>query len=108
MNLSVDDLEMTRGLRVTLADIVFQKLEVDDDSVDGIFDLVADAGGEPADGRHAPRELQFRLDGLYRFKSVKSDERAHVLARFFVVDEIERRLNEATGFCTNFFVVERG
>ena len=60
-----------------------------DDGVDGILDLVADAGSQPADGGHAPRKLELRLDRFSRFQIVQRDQRAQSLVRVLVVDELK-------------------
>jgi len=70
--------------------------------------LMAHAAGEPADGRHAPRELQFSLDLLHRFQVVQRDQRAESLpqsrSRLVVVDKIQRCLNAAARFGANLYL----
>jgi hypothetical protein len=75
-----------------------------DDGVDGVFDLVANAGSEPANGRHAARELQLRLDLFGRLQIVQGHQRAQPLAGVVVVDEVQRCLNAAAGFGENLFL----
>ncbi len=91
-----------------VAQLGLEQLQVDHDGVDGVLDFVAHAGGEPADGGHAPRELELRLDGFGRFKIVQHDQRAQPLLRVFVVDELQRCLNAASGFRANLFLDQRG
>ena len=54
MNLGVDDFKMTDSGTAGLAQLGLEQLKMHHDGVDGILDLVAHAGGEPADRRHAP------------------------------------------------------
>ena len=54
MYLSVDDLEVPRRGAIGVAELGFEQLKVNDDCVNGVLDFVADAGGESADGSHAP------------------------------------------------------
>ncbi len=61
---------------------------MDHDGVDGVLYFVADPGGEPADGRHAAGQLQFRFDLLDRFQIVQGDQRAQSLAAHVIMDKI--------------------
>ena len=77
------------------------------DGVDGILDLVAHAGREPADGRHAPRKLQFRLDLLHRFKIVQRHQRAQTHPCIVVVDEVHRCLDATPRLGADLFLHQR-
>ena len=65
------------------------------------------AAGQPADGRHAPRKLQLRLDLFHRFRVVQRDQRAQLLACPVVVNEINRCLNAPSGLGANLLVRQR-
>ena len=80
VNLRVDHFKMAHGRRAGLAQLGLQQLQMHHDGVDGILYLVAHAGGEPADGGHAPRELQLRLDLCGRLQIVQRDQRAQLAA----------------------------
>ena len=77
---------------------------MDDDGVDGILYLVAHAGGEPADGRHAAGELEFGLDLFGRFQVVQGNQRAQPLAVFIVVNKVQRSLNAPAGLSEDLFL----
>ena len=62
---------------------------MDDDGVDGVLDLVSDAGGEASDGGHAAGDLQFGLDLFNRLQVVEGDQCAEALAGVVVENEIE-------------------
>ena len=62
VNLCIDNLQVTDGRGASVTELVLEQFQMHHDGVDGIFHFVADAGGESADGRHAAREFQFRLD----------------------------------------------
>ena len=79
MDLGVDDFEVPHRGGAGVAELGLEQLQVNHDGVDGVLHLVADAGGEPADGGHAPRELQLRLDRLGRFQIVQHHQRAQPL-----------------------------
>ena len=67
MDLRSDDIHVAARLGIELEDALAQNLQVDDDGVDGIFDLVGDAGGQASDGGEAARELDLifnAADGL--------------------------------------------
>ena len=108
VNLRVDDLQVPHRRGAGLAQLGLQQFQVNHDGVDGVLHLVAHAGGEPADGRHAPRELQLRLDLLRRLQIVQGDQRAQSLAGVVVVDEIQRGLNAPAGLGANLFLRKGG
>jgi len=55
VNFRTDDIDVAAGVRVGLEDALAQQFEVNDDGVDGILDLVSDAGGEASDGGETAR-----------------------------------------------------
>ena len=74
------------------------------DGIDRILDLVAHARGEPADGRHAPRKLQLRLNLRGRFQIVQRDQRSQPLVRLVVVDKVHRSLDAPAVFGANLLL----
>src|SRR6185312_5068527 len=56
-DLTANDVDVTFGVAIRVFELLPQHLEVDDDGVDGVFDFVRDAGGQPANRRHAARYL---------------------------------------------------
>jgi hypothetical protein len=77
---------------------------VHDDGVDGVLDLVADAGGEATDSGHSAGELELGLDGFGGFEVVEGEKRAQSLSRFSVVDELEGEFDAAAGFSDDEFL----
>ena len=104
MNLGVDHLQVAQRRLVGLAQFGPEQLQMNADGVDGVFDLVADAGGKPADGGHTPRELQLRLDLLDRLQVVQRNQRAQCLTGTVVVDKVQRGLYAAPGLGENLLL----
>ena len=88
VNLGVDYFEMPRGRWVISAQLVLEQFKMHHDGIDRVLHFVTDAGSQPADGCHAPRKLQLRLDLLHRFQIMQGDKSAQTLARVIVIDEI--------------------
>ena len=107
VDFGVDDFKVAEGGRAGFTELGFEQFEVDDDGVDGVFDLVTDAGGEAADGGHAAGELELGLDGLDGLKIVEGEERAQALSRFAVVDELKGEFDAAAGFSDDDFLGQR-
>src|ERR1035437_10589371 len=90
MNLASDDVHVAAGVRIDLADLFAQQLEVNDDGIDGIFYFMGNAGGEPPNGRQTARQFNFVLDSAHRFDVTHGEQRADTLAA--LGNEIERNL----------------
>jgi len=73
VNLGFNDLEMPGGRSAGAGggELALEQFDVHDDGVDGVFDLVAYSGREPADGGHAAGDLKLGLDGFDGFKIVE-------------------------------------
>ncbi len=83
-----------RDLGVELENALAQNLQVDDDGVDGILDLVGDAGGEASDGGEAARELDLVFNAADGLGVAHGEQRADGSAA--LGDEVERELNPAS------------
>ncbi len=107
-NLRVDDLQMPHCRSASRAQLGAQQFQMNHDGVDGVLDLVAHTGGEPANGGHAPRKLQLRLDLFRRLQIVQGDQRAQSLAGVVVVDKIQLGLDAPAGLGANLFLRKGG
>ena len=108
MDLRVDHFQMAQGGSPGLAQLVLQQFQMHHNGVDGVLHLMAHAGGEPSDGRHAARKLQIGLDFRRRLKIVHRDQRAQSLAGLAVVDEVQRGLDATPALGANLFLHQRG
>src|ERR1035437_4528574 len=90
MNLASDDVHVAPRVRVDLAHLFAQQLEVNHDRVDGIFYFMGNAGSEPPNGRQTAGQFNFVLDSAHRFGVAHGEKRPYTLAA--LGNEIERNL----------------
>ena len=88
VNLHIDNLKVPYGRCAGPSQLGLEQLEVHNNGVDRVFDLVAHAGGQAANGGHAARKFQFRLDLFGRLQIVQGNERAKALSGFIVVNKV--------------------
>jgi hypothetical protein len=110
VNLRLDDIEMARGWCASAGggELALEQFDVDNDSIDGVLNLVANAGGKAADGGHAAGKLELGLDRFNGFEIVEGKERAQSLARFSVLDEFEGELDASASLSDDDFLGQRG
>src|ERR1039458_56384 len=93
MNLRVNNVHVAPRLGVQLQDALAQNLEMDDDGVDGVFDLVGDAGGETSDGGQTAREFDLVANAADGFGVAHGEQGADGSAA--LGDEVEGELHPA-------------
>src|SRR5215469_4999599 len=93
VDLAPDDVQVATGARVGLLQFVLQKMEVQNDGVDRIFDFMRYAAREAATRRHPPGHFDFILEPSHRFRIPHDQQGANL--RGLVMDEVEGNLNAA-------------
>src|SRR5882724_12199145 len=104
VNFTVNDVHVAAGVRVRLQQLVLQKLQVQDDGVDGVLDLVGDTARDAAAGGETAGGFDFIFYTTDRFGVVHGKQCADLGATF--MDKIQCHLDTFSSAGFNFVLSE--